>query len=83
MIATGAIDREFIDDGLMLASIPEAQYRRILDEVTAKTDGDFTSEMVISACKKWEWVATNATREARKLRREQRERLLNGSEGRE
>ncbi len=81
MIADGRIDREFVERGLMLASIPKAQYRRILDEVKVKTDGDFTSEMVISAYQKW--VARNATPESRKLMRERRERMLRGLEGRE
>ena len=52
MVADGRIDREFIEDSLIVARIPKAQYERIVDEVRAKTDGLF-QRMVMRACKKW------------------------------
>jgi hypothetical protein len=53
MIAEGLIDREVLERGKMMASIPKAEFRRIVAEVKAENDGELSMKAVETSCAAW------------------------------
>jgi hypothetical protein len=64
-VATGAIDPEFIREASVMNSVPKAVRERIIADIKAKNDGEFTVSAVQKACE--EWVAKRKEEEWRRL----------------